>query len=54
MKDSFIHLASYSEKRYQELVLEFETKLGRHLSENERGFIEFLVERQLADQKHIL
>ncbi|MCA0986881.1 hypothetical protein [Guptibacillus algicola] len=54
MKDSFIMLASLSERRYNELVLEFEEKLDRSLSENERDFIEYLVERQLTEQKYII
>ncbi|WP_377887669.1 hypothetical protein [Alkalihalobacillus sp. R86527] len=49
MKDSFIMLASLSERRYKELVLEFEEKLDRDLSESERDFIEYLVERQISE-----
>ncbi|WP_270180143.1 hypothetical protein [Alkalihalobacillus sp. CinArs1] len=54
MKDSFLLLASLSERRYEELVLEFENKLDRRLSENERDFIEFLVERELTEEQRMI
>ncbi len=51
MKESFIHLALVSEKRYKELVNEFEVNLGRNLEEKERNFIEFMIEQELAVQE---
>ncbi|WP_169525334.1 hypothetical protein [Pseudalkalibacillus hwajinpoensis] len=51
MEESIIHLTSFSESRYRELIYEFEMKLGRNLQENEYHLIEFIIERELLTQE---